>query len=61
MNNILTEQQLEEFKILCNPLIKWLCDNFDPYIKIEIDNKSASLKDSPISCYTNDEFIIEKY
>ena len=49
------QAKLLEFKVLCDPLIKWLNDNHNPHFKIVIDNSSAELLSGEMA-YPNHEF-----
>lgn len=40
---ILTEEQIKEFEVAAEPLIKWLNDNCHPHCKVIVENDSAEL------------------
>lgn len=54
----MNEQQYEELKALCLPLIKWLNDNMHPHAKIIIDTTCYELVEGLTAGYTT-EFVKE--
>lgn len=46
----------DEFKCLCDPLIKWLNDNFHPHVSVYITPTSAELS-SGETAYTTEAFL----
>ena len=50
------QKKAREFEELAKPLIKWLCDNFNPHTEIIITPVDAELLSSEIY-FTTHEFI----
>jgi hypothetical protein len=53
---MITKEQMEEFKELAKPLVKFINENFDPHTEIIIDNASARITSAcgvPIEDYIN--------
>jgi len=50
------EKDFKEFKTLCDPLIKYINDNYHPHTHIIIDSVRAELSTGE-RAYTNKEFI----
>lgn len=48
----------DEFKALCDPLIKWLNDNFHPHVSVYITPTSAELS-SGETAYTTEAFLLD--
>ena len=48
----------EEFKVLVEPLIKWINENGNPTTKILIDSTSAEVLDGRVGIYT-EKFLVD--
>jgi len=53
---ILTEEQRKQFEELSRPMIKFLCDNFHPYVVVIIEPTSAEIFSSSAAMVTH-EFV----
>lgn len=53
---ILTEKQIEEFKEASKPMMKFLCDNFNPHVMVHVDQSRAEIC-FPAAMIENDEFV----
>jgi hypothetical protein len=51
-----TDQQRSEFEKITRPAIKWLNDNCNPHMSIEIDSDHAELKSGEI-CFHTEEYL----
>lgn len=50
------KDEMEEFKEIVKPVIKWLADNFHPHTSIQIDSTSAELVEG-VRGFVTHEFI----
>lgn len=46
---VLTKEQREEFEKASEPLIKFLCDNFHPHVKVIVDPISSEILEGSCS------------
>lgn len=53
---ILTPEQQEEFRLICNPLLFWLNENCHPHVSVIIDGTSAELVEGICTSRT-DQFV----
>ena len=56
LNPMVSHAQQDEFKALCDPLIKWLNDNFHPHVSVIVTPTSAELS-SGETAYTTEAFL----
>ena len=52
----LTQEQIDSFKAVTEPVIKWLCDNMRPHSKVIIECDCAELVEGSIG-YTDESHI----
>lgn len=52
----LTQEQIDSFKAVTEPVIKWLCDNMHPHSKVIIECDCAELVEGSIG-YTDESHI----
>jgi hypothetical protein len=56
--NKIAEKQREGFKEACKPLMKFLCENYYPHVKVIIDGNTAELLEG-VLFEKNNEFIVD--
>jgi len=53
---IMTKEQVEQFREAAKPLVKFLCDNFDPHVTVIVEPSGAEILSSS-STVKIEEFI----
>jgi hypothetical protein len=51
-------QDLGEFREACKPLMKYLCENHHPHVKVIIDGTSAELVEG-VMVFGTGEFLVD--
>ena len=52
----LTEKQRKELEQLSRPLMKWISENFDPYVTVDVSYYSAAMKEG-VSNFLTDDYV----
>ena len=53
---ILTEEQIKQLEEAAKPLMKFLAENFNPHVKVVVDNNTAEITEG-LAVVKCDEFI----